>query len=133
MIALGGEVTRAGAHSRHHAAGTLDLAKQEVRHAQDKWTPLIGRTVATRDEGTADLVEKLERHKAWLFGTEDGERRRNTCLAEAMRTQLREALIDAAVGALGPSLDAAVQAVARREVDPYTASERLIAEYRARA
>ena len=132
MIALGGEVTRAGAHSRHHAAGALDVAKQEVLHAEGKWTPLIARTVATRDEGTADLVERLERHRSWLFSTPEGQARRAVRLAEAMRTQLREALISAAVGALGPALDAAVQAVARRETDPYTAAEGLIAQFRQR-
>jgi LAO/AO transport system kinase len=130
MIALGGEVTRAGAHSRGHAAGHLDVAKQEVRHAESTWLPAITRTVATRDEGTVELVTHLERHRTWLMESEPGAERRAVRLAEAMRTQLREALIDAAVGALGAELDAAVAAVARRELDPYTAAERMVSEFR---
>src|SRR5580700_2136395 len=47
MIALGGEVTSAGAHSRSHRVTRTD----EVRHAEGVWVPLIGRTVATRNQG----------------------------------------------------------------------------------
>ncbi|HRI71999.1 MAG TPA: methylmalonyl Co-A mutase-associated GTPase MeaB, partial [Polyangium sp.] len=46
MIALGGEVVRAGVHTRGHTAGTLDVAKQVVRHDKDKWVPAVMRTVA---------------------------------------------------------------------------------------
>jgi LAO/AO transport system kinase len=130
MIALGGEVARAGAHSRGHAAGHLDLAKQVVTHAAGKWVPVIARTVSTRGEGVSELVEKLERHRAWLTGTEEGGERREARLREAMHNQLRDALVDAALAALGPALDDAAHAVARREVDPYTASEDLVARFR---
>ena len=131
MIALGGEVTAAGAHGRAHAPGKLDVV-QQVTHAASRWIPLIGRTVATRNEGVTELLGLLDRHRAWVFGTPEGAARREQRLREAMRTQLREALIDAAVGALGAELDAAVQAVARRETDPYTAAETLVAAFRDR-
>jgi LAO/AO transport system kinase len=130
MIALGGEVVRAGVHSRGHAAGTLDVQKQVVKHAEGKWVTPVARTVATRDEGVAELVTKLEEHRAWLVGTESGKTRRFERLREAMRTQLREALIDAALSELGPDLFAAAQAVARREADPYSAAEDLVAKFR---
>lgn len=130
MIALGGEVTRAGAHSRGHHGAALDVAKQEVKHAEGTWVPLIVRTVASRGEGTARLVEKLEQHRAWLEGTQAGAARREARLREAMRMQLREALLEMAETALGPALEDAVQAVARRERDPYTAAEALVAAFR---
>jgi LAO/AO transport system kinase len=132
MIALGGEVTRSGGHSRGHAAGALDVAAQEVAHAAGAWVPEIVRTVATRDEGVAALVERLERHRGWLLGTEPGAARRQERLREAMRVQLRDALTEAALLALGGALDEATDAVARREIDPYTAAERLVAAFRAR-
>ncbi len=130
MIALGGEVSRAGAHSRGHAAGALDVARQEVTHAAGVWVPEIARTVATRNEGISGLVERLERHRAWLFGTERGAARREERLREALRVQLREALIDAALASLGAALEEAARAVSAREVDPYTASERLVEAFR---
>jgi LAO/AO transport system kinase len=133
MIALGGEVTKAGAHSRGHAAGSLDLAKQEVRHGEGAWVPVIQRTISTRNQGVADLVAALERHRAWTMDTEPGRARREARLREAMHVQLRDALVDAAVGSLGAALEDAVQAVARRELDPYTASERLVDAFRASA
>lgn len=132
MIALGGEVVKAGVHSRGHAAGALDIQKQVVRHDANKWIPPVTRTVSTRDEGVAALVTQLEAHHAWLTGTEAGAARRFERLREAMRTQLREALLDAAMAELGGALDEAAQAVAHRQTDPYTAAERLVTAFRGR-
>ncbi|HSO00652.1 MAG TPA: methylmalonyl Co-A mutase-associated GTPase MeaB [Candidatus Nanopelagicales bacterium] len=133
MIALGGEVTRAGGHSRHHAAGALDRGQQEVRHGEGSWLPRIVRTVATRNEGVTDLVSKLEEHRAWLSGTEAGGARREARLREMMRVQLRDALTEAALATLGGAIDEAAHAVARREIDPYSAAERLVSDFRAGA
>lgn len=132
MIALGGEVTRAGVHSRGHSAGTLDIAKQVVTHAEGRWVPTIARTVATRNEGVDGLVELLGKHRAWLFGTPEGAARREARLRDSMRNVLREALIDEATSVLGEAMDEASLAVARRERDPYTAADELVARFRAR-
>jgi LAO/AO transport system kinase len=132
MIALGGEVVRAGVHSRGHSAGTLDVTKQVVRHDKDKWVPPIVRTVATRNEGVVDLLAKLGAHRKWLLETEAGKARRYERLCDAMRTELRGALFDAAVSDLGDQIEQVALSVARRETDPYTASERLVAAFRGR-
>lgn len=132
MIALGGEVVRAGVHSRGHTAGTLDVAKQVVRHDKDKWVPPVVRTVATRNEGIAGLIAKLETHRQWLTETEAGKARREERLGDAMKTELRGALFDAAVADLGDEIDRVAHAVARREIDPYTASSELVATFRGR-
>lgn len=132
MIALGGEVTRAGVHSRGHGAGTLDIAKQVVTHGEGRWVPTIVRTVATRNEGIEGLVERLSKHREWLFGTPEGEARREARLRDSMRNVLREALIDEATSVLGDAMDEAALAVARRERDPYTAADDLVARFRAR-
>ncbi|WP_437339214.1 methylmalonyl Co-A mutase-associated GTPase MeaB [Sorangium sp. So ce394] len=136
MIALGGEVARASGRSRGHSAAALHARAADAASApggapaEGPWEPAIARTVATRNEGVAALVDRLEAHRAWLFGTAAGAARREERLREAMHVQLRDALTDAAVAALGSALDAAVRAVARREVDPYTASERLVDAFR---
>jgi LAO/AO transport system kinase len=132
MIALGGEVVRAGVHSRGHSAGTLDVTKQVVRHDKDKWVPPIVRTVATRNEGVVDLLAKLGAHRKWLLETDAGKARRYERLCDAMRTELRGALFDAAVSDLGDQIEQVALSVARRETDPYTASERLVAAFRGR-
>ncbi|WP_437594175.1 methylmalonyl Co-A mutase-associated GTPase MeaB [Sorangium sp. So ce1000] len=135
MIALGGEVAAASGRARGHSAAALHARAQGApspggEPVEGPWEPVIARTVATRNEGVAALVDKLEGHRAWLFGTEAGAARREARLREAMHVQLRDALTDAAVAALGPALEAAVRAVAQREVDPYTASERLVGAFR---
>ena len=132
MIALGGEVSRSGAHSRGHAGATLDVAKQEWKQAEGVWVPLIARTIASRQQGIGPLVEALRKHHEWLMGTETGAARRAQRLREAMRVHLREALLEMAETSLGPAIDAAVVAVAKHEQDPYTASEALVAEFRGR-
>jgi LAO/AO transport system kinase len=124
MIALGGEITKAGAH---HGA-----VKQEVRHGAGTWVPLIARTVATRNQGTEELLAMLERHHAWLTTTELGGARRTARLTESLRAHLRDALIEEALGSLGDRLDAAAAAVDRREIDPYSAAEQLVAAFRGR-
>lgn len=126
MIALGGEVTRAGAHTRSHR-----LAQNpEVVHEAGVWVPLIGRTVSTRNQGVRELLDMLQRHRAWLEGTDRGAARREARLRESLHAHLRDALIDEALRVLGGDIEHATADVARRETDPYTAAERLVAAFR---
>ena len=131
MIALGGEVTSGGAHSRAHAAGSLDLAKEVVASRAGAWIPPIVKCVATRRDGLGDLVAKIATHRAFQE-TDAGKARQGEKEREQLTASLREALVEAATEALGPAIDEAAAAVHRRELDPYTASERLIAAFRAR-
>jgi LAO/AO transport system kinase len=131
MIALGSESMVAAGMSRGHVVhgkGTPPAAAGEAR--SERWTPPIVRCVSTRGEGIPELVTSLSRHHAWLSGTEMGRARRHERLAEEVRQGLREALIDAATGALANEIDEAVRAVEAHEVDPYTATERLVAGFR---
>lgn len=130
MIALGGELVSAGKHTRGHAAGTLDVAKSVVRHGAGKWVPPIQKTVASRGEGVAELLTKLEAHRAWLDGTEQGRARRAERLLSELQATLRDALAADAVARLGTAIDETAAAVSRRELDPYTACERLIERFR---
>jgi GTPase len=132
MIALGGDVTRAGGHSRGHGAGVLDLETQQVTHKSTLWLPKIARTVSTRGQGIAELAVMLEAHRAWLSDTEAGEARRRERLREAMDAQLRDALSQAALGSLAGEIERAVEAVDRREIDPYSAAEQLVTAFRSR-
>jgi LAO/AO transport system kinase len=137
MIALGNETIRALSRQRGHATHTA--ADAHVRPgeagaaagaAAERWTPPILKCIATRGEGIEPLVDALERHRAWVEGTEPGRARRRARLAEEVREALREALIDAAAHDLGDRLDAAVRDVEARALDPYTATERLVDEFR---
>ncbi len=142
MIALGRETMGGASKLRghgvhgHHLHGA-DLAVEADASAPAageaaRWTPPIVRCIATRGEGIAELAAGMSRHRAWLEGTVAGRARRKERLAEEVREGLREALIDAATHALGPQIELAVRAVDAREVDPYTATERLIEAFRGR-
>jgi len=142
MIALGNDTMRALSKTRGHATHTAadahvgrgaEGAVPADGEAQERWSPPIVKCVATRGEGIAELVAKLDAHRAWVDGTPAGRARRHARLREEVRETLREALIEAAAEDLGPRLDAAANAVDAREVDPYTATEQLVAAFRARA
>jgi LAO/AO transport system kinase len=135
MIALGGETMAAASKSRGHTVHSnvgpgSAAAPQEGAPPPERWTPPILKCVATRGEGIAEVVRALDGHRRWVEETESGRARRQQRLAEEVREGLREALIEAAVSALGEKIDEAVRAVGARELDPYAATERLIAEFR---
>jgi LAO/AO transport system kinase len=135
MIALGRETVGASSRSRHHAthsAADGHFAPGERGAAGEHWTPPIVKCVATRGEGTAELLAALDGHRAWMEGTARGRARRLQRMGEEVREALREALIEAAVHDLGEELDHAVHGVDARDVDPYTATEQLVATFRAR-
>jgi LAO/AO transport system kinase len=136
MIALGNESIRALSKSRGHAthgAADAHVAPSQIDAASgERWTPPIVKCVATRAEGVDAVAAALERHRAWVESTEAGRARRRARLAEEMRDALREALIEAAVDDLRDAIEAAVREVEARSVDPYTATERLVEEFRKR-
>ena len=134
MIALGSETMVAMGKSRGHTmqgGAKVDVIPGAVVH-EERWTPPITRCIATRNEGIAELVTALDRHKAWLDGTVAGQARRIERLAEELRESLRETLIEAATQALVAQIDRAVADVAAKTIDPYTATEQLLAAFRAR-
>jgi LAO/AO transport system kinase len=139
MIALGNETVRAMSkvrgHATHTAADGHVTAGPGAAGADaggERWTPPIVKCVATRGEGVADVVAALDAHRAWVEGSAAGRARREARLREEVREGLREALIDAAVHDLGTRLDEAVRDVDARAEDPYTATEQLVAAFRAR-
>ena len=104
------------------------LAMAEVEQETGPvWRKPVLRTVASRREGIAELVDALDAHRAWL--EESGEReRRRLARAEAeiqaiTVQQVRERIAPLGGGAL---TDLAKQVVAG-ELDPYEAADRLLA------
>ena len=133
MIALGNDsmlaLSKTVGHKTHSAADG-HVAPSAQGPLVDRWTPPILKCVATRNEGVKELAAAIETHHVWCDGTERGRARRRARLAEEMRDGLREALIEAATHALGAELDEAVRAVDAKEMDPYSATERLIEQFK---
>jgi LAO/AO transport system kinase len=136
MIALGKETHRVLSKMPGHVArvplGDVRASGGAVSPTHlptEDWTPPILKCVATTGEGVADVVAALDAHRAWGTATASGRRRRRERLAEEVHDALRDALIDAATQQLAPEIDAAVREVDARSLDPYSAIERLVAEF----
>jgi len=126
MLALGAEVlSGAEKKTRRHSA-----ASRAVPGASTAFTPAIVKTVATRDEGIAELVDKLDSHRRWLETTDAGRARRAERLHEQLVAFLRDVLAEQAVSALGPAIAEAAARIAAQEIDPYAACDELIARFR---
>jgi LAO/AO transport system kinase len=102
------------------------LALGESRGPGD-WRPPIVKTVAARGEGIDEVVEALEKHRAWM--DEHGvlaERRRSRAAHEVETiavTALRERIGDLRGD---QRLDALAEKIAAGELDPYTAADTLV-------
>ena len=131
MIALGcesmiasGKQPRARRHTARarpagdrRTAGALDAAHREVR----------------RDARGGDRRARRLRWRSTAPGStgpEAGARGAARASPKSCARRLREALIEAAMEKLGPAIDEAVHAVETKALDPYTATEQLVARFR---
>jgi len=131
MLALSGDIySVAAGKSRGHSAATVSPRAAQGARA-DAWTPAIVKTAATRGTGVPELAAKLCEHRAWLDGAA-GQARRAERRHLSMLAFLRDALTEEAASVLGADIEAAAERISRRETDPYTASEELVARFRAR-
>lgn len=91
------------------------------------WVPPVCRTIASEGSGIVDLADVLDEQFTWLTGSGLRVQRR----LERARLQIRELALGtvrarfAAVGD-GALVDELAGFVARRELDPYTAADRLV-------
>ncbi|GAA3930532.1 methylmalonyl Co-A mutase-associated GTPase MeaB [Streptomyces gulbargensis] len=113
-----------------------DATARELNHmlglgearAPGDWRPPIVKTVAARGEGVDEVVEALEKHRAWM--EEHGvlaERRRSRAAREVETitiTALRERIGDLRGDR---RLDALAERITAGELDPYAASDELVA------
>ncbi len=104
-----------------------DLAQMLTLAKDRPWKTPIVRTSAQSGEGLPQLMEVIDKHRAW--SRESGEyveRRRGAARAE-VEALLREALLRELEGRVGEArLDAAIAKVADRSIDPYAAVEHLL-------
>ncbi|MFE2228436.1 methylmalonyl Co-A mutase-associated GTPase MeaB [Streptomyces kronopolitis] len=102
------------------------LGLGESRAAGD-WRPPIVKTVAARSEGVDEVVEALEKHRAWMEERGVlGERRRSRAAHEVETiavTALRERIGDLRGDR---RLDALAERIVSGETDPYRAADELV-------
>jgi len=110
---------------RRDLRSMLGLAERR----EGAWKPPVLMTTAASGEGVADVVDALLEHRDFLSASGEGERRRTRRAREEIEalalTTLRQRW--ASVGR-SDRLGELAAAVAAGEQDPYTASEKLLAE-----
>ena len=94
------------------------------------WVPPIVRAVATQNKGIGEVVSSLAAHRQWLRETEPGRRRLQLRAKEQLYNEIRDTLVEAAVRDMGARIDRLADRVAQREVDPYSACEAILTEFR---
>jgi LAO/AO transport system kinase len=91
------------------------------------WKPPVVKTVAAKGEGVEDVVDALEKHRAWMEESGELRRRRQARAAgeiEAIAvTALRERMGDLRGAA---AMEKLADSVVAGELDPYTAADRLV-------
>jgi LAO/AO transport system kinase len=94
------------------------------------WDVPIVKTVAYKDKGIDELIEAIDRHRAFL--SESG--RLQTMLRQRGRKQLlataQAILMERVVTAADGAIEQLATRIAEREIDPRTAAEELIAQAR---
>lgn len=103
------------------------LGLGEARGAGD-WRPPIVKTVAARGEGIDEVVEALEKHRAWLAETGELTVRRRRRAADEIEAIALSAL-RARIGDLHGDrhLSSLAERVADGTLDPYGAADQLVA------
>lgn len=99
--------------------------------ASEDWSSRIVRTVAHLGQGIDELMVALTAHAEWLRSTA-GERRRRERERLRWLGFLRDVMAEGVLDEVAPLIDGLVAEVSARSLDPYTAAERLLSEYRAR-
>lgn len=99
-----------------------------MRSKEVSWEPSIYKTVAYKDEGVADLVEGIFKHKEYLESSETLDKQKKiqseAHLIDIMKERVTKKIIEKIGGK--QSFEEYVHQVASRETDPYSAVDAMI-------
>jgi LAO/AO transport system kinase len=113
---------------RPDSKNTVRELKQMLEMSEGEWKPEIVETVATKGEGIDDLWTAIEKHRAYQEekGLLEARRRRRIEreIKEIVAERFRRRVDDSAAGLFEELTDK----VLAREIDPYTAADRVIEE-----
>jgi LAO/AO transport system kinase len=106
-----------------------DLEQMLELSAPGEWSPPIIDTVATTGEGVDDLWHALAEHRDWLIRSGERERQRVRRAEHELQAIVAARLLDRArdLGG-GETFEQLTRAVVARELDPWSAADRLLGE-----
>jgi LAO/AO transport system kinase len=114
----------------HDASHQLRQTGAWDPHDPAYWEPPVVKTVATRDEGVAELAGAVESHRRHLEETGQRALREVARARSAFVTMLRERLLEGALERLAAEeghLDEIAARIASRAADPYALADELAA------
>ncbi len=118
---------RPGQAVMHHGRLMEVAGNREFGESASRWRPPIYKTVATRREGIAALAAAIDAHRAYLEESGRLERRQRARAAAELETIIQqESLRRVLARTAREDLDVLLERIARRELDPYTASQQLL-------
>ena len=116
--------------SHHGVSMSVDSVGRNPHSALEEpaWRPPIVQTVALESKGIEQVIEAIAHHQAYLAASGEAQMRFRKRIKSELEAILRETLLRQLMAGLSPSdLDRMVERIAARELDPYTAAERLLA------
>jgi LAO/AO transport system kinase len=106
----------------------IEMGQQKFK--EGKWTPPILKVEAVFDRGVAELLDAIEKHRAYLMesGGDQHLLRRTLRIREELAEMIKNRLIQEVLDQLieGGEFERTVEAILAGEMDPYTASENLV-------
>jgi LAO/AO transport system kinase len=104
---------------------------QQLRGPYEDPGLLILQTSATKNEGISLLLDGIERHQARILASGDHRTRRLNFCRQELVSLLQERMFNKALkGVEKDSMERLVQKIAERELDPYTAVQRMAKKMR---
>jgi LAO/AO transport system kinase len=128
MISLGREIARGLAHKGPAGHGAIAGHAAQVQRAietEPEWTPPVLKTIAAKNEGVAELIAAIARHRAFV-ASDAGRARRAQRTHDQLGHLLRDRLIDRLQSTLRADIDRAAIDIDAGRLDPYTACDALI-------
>ena len=118
-------VNKADRDGADRLVSSVESALSLHTYSADEWRPPIIKTVATIGEGVPVLMDAITRFREHARGTE-GVRRRLRAESRLREIVSERLMAHLTQPALDHQLAALIDRVARREIDPYTAADRLL-------
>ncbi len=104
--------------------------KLPENRAQNKWRMDVLQTVAIEGKGILELVERVRAHKTYLLSSGEWLAREIKRSRQELERMLRDRFMAQFLDKIpGDSREQFVSAVVRREIDPYTAVDRLFEKF----
>ncbi len=122
------DLNSAGAHTVMHHGRLMEVVTPDREtEAPQAWRPPIHKTVATRGVGIAELAEAIWAHRVHLERSEGLARRERERAAAELETIIQQESLRQVLAHTDQAyLAELVDQIVRREIDPYTASQRLL-------